>query len=678
MLIILALMAFSGCGKNESGDLSDGKLTRAEYVGLLGDSFGFDFYITEDSLFSDVSTSNEYYAAIQSAAEWEAIDAGGRFNPDDVATLQFAIESAVRAIDVNKIEKSGANINKDDLVGFYVNNIAAIDVSNLDKSIDVETAKSILAYAENYCNNLVLPQVTDMELCDGVIESPGNIILNADGCTGTITVGSYNVGDVVYFDGSDGTLARSIKITSIDGNHFTFDDATLEETFKSLYVSGTFDGRIVEVTTATSAGTASYGRDLLDEMNAYGMNYSSDSIVGYSEDDFEVTDLGVKPDIGSDHAIFTVPIYCEPPSAGSYQVGDSTANYTASGNAELVFGIKDISVTVDYSHDGWKVWKPKDVDFRLNYTSEVSFDASGYAGTTIPLGDMVIQVWGPLNVKVSLVANIGLDGQINISYTAENVASARWTKGKGLSTNMDSTPHLDAQVEATLTIEGKVLAELRVGVWKAQYGIANAQVVTGIVAVGKRDVDLLGDQPDCTDILAFVPLRVAVNQKACAITDINNNWKKEWVVWDSESSPFKLHFHFEDGQRTPGDECTRGENEVVTEDVDESGEPYDEYKIFDFVPMEFDFVELVTYTMFLDIGEDGTIQITNIPEGYSESDLVFSSDDTSVCKVKNGTVTGVSAGSTLVRIGTSDGAYEVTLAVTVRDDYSIDGGFVSL
>lgn len=675
--------ASSGSGSSSGATAGSSELTRAQFITMLGEAFGYQGCAAESIAFSDVKESDENFTAIQAAAEWGVVDAGGDFNPDKAATLEFALESAVRAIDTDDIARSGADIDTGNLPGFYVNNIAGIDISNLSSTIDSETADQILTYAKDYRNNLVLPQVAEIDFADGVIEDKGDIKLNADGQTGSFTFGDYKVGDIVYIDGGDEALARSIKITSVDGNNFTFTNATLEETLNNIHLSGTFDGAIIDVTTATSAGNASYGRELYSEISSYGMSYSSGMTEGF--DDVEFLDMGIKSDIGSDHAMFTVPLAAQPPTSGSYMAhkdadgNNTSASYDYSGNAEFRFGIKNIKVTVDYEHDFLNVLGAKKVNFKLNYDTEVTFDAKGHVGTSIPLGDMVIKVWGPVNVKVSLVANIGADGKITISYTTQNCAHAEWKRGSGVSAGHDSTPHLTVDADGTLSAEATALAELRVGIWDAQYGLANVQVTSGIVAVAKVDADLLDDEPDCCDLLIYVPLRWGVNQKGCLITDINKDWKYSQTIWDSENSPVKMHFHFEDFVRTPNDECTRGgDKEVKTEDTDENGDPYDEYKLFEFVPIEFDFVELVSYTMFVDIGETGKIEIANIPEGYSENDLVYSSDDTSICTVSGGTVNGVGAGSTIVRIGTTDGAYEVTLAVTVRDDYSVEGGFTSL
>lgn len=61
----------------------------------------------------------------------------------------------------------------------------------------------------------------------------------------------------------------------------------------------------------------------------------------------------------------------------------------------------------------------------------------------------------------------------------------------------------------------------------------------------------------------------------------------------------------------------------------------------------------------------GTIQITGIPKGYSESELVWSSDNPSVAAVSGGHVTAVGSGVAMITVRTADGMYEAFCTVSV-------------
>ena len=646
-------MALTGCGKEpaESGNGQNnvsgtGELSKAEYVGLLGDAFGYKKFESDDALFSDVPSDNTYYAEIQAGKEWGILTEEGNFSPNDKATLGFAVDAAVRAIGLDEIEASGVSVDESNLASFYVDNIAQIDVSNPDVAVTGTTAQQILEYAVDYRHILTLPQVCEVDLIDGVKEAVPGIFLNADGETGTLSDPSaYQVGDVIYWDASEHNLAQGVKITEINGNTFRYTIPNLEEVFETIHVSGTYDGTIVNIQSASDSAYAGLASDLYDEFDAYGLS---------SNGDYQLMQLanGIQTDFGGDHAVFKANI----------------------DNATFTVGIKDIKVTVDYDHEAFRPLAPKKVMAQVKFNTEVSSHIEGSISKAIPLGQVDINVAGPVTLRLKLVANLGADGEITLSYTTTNVLDVGWKKGTGISHNFKSTPHLDFEAQVTLTAEAKFLVDLRIGIWELSYSIVNAEVAAGVVATAKVEADLLGNLPTCIDVLIYVPLRWGINQEGCLLTDIIKDAKYSQTIWDSTNSPIQLHFHFEDLVRTPGDVCTRGEGEeVVQENTTEAGEPLPDYHEFKFEKVEFDFIELSSYTMYTGVGETMGIGITSTPDGYSESDLVYTVEDGSVCSVSGGVVVGKAPGSTIVKISTPDGVFTTSLAVTVNEDYKIEG-----
>lgn len=671
MLLSFLAVALTGCGKDDgvaaSGRSIDGELSRAEFIGMLGDSFGYDMYLSETDIFSDVSSSNEYYPEIQAAAEWQIIDSEGNFEPDKKASVGFALESAVRAVGTDDIAASGAAIDLNSLADFYVNNIAQIDLSDAEATIDAATARQIIEYAKDYDHGLVLPQITEMELAEGVKTAGMGVRLNADGATGVLPADQgYSVGDILFMDATDTSLARAVKITGIEGESFTFEEAPLEETYAYLNIQGTFQGKVVEAVSASDGTQVGLGQEIYDEMKAYNLSAGNG--------DYEIVNLAnsVKVDRGSDHVVFTASFDVQKSGVISENTTNGIRTGEASSNGQLVVGINNIRADVKYESEWYNPLKPKYVECNIYFDTEVSTELHGSVGASIPLGEMDVQIWGPLNLRLKLTAHLGADGNISISYTTENVATVSWKPKAGLNKNFDSKPNANLEADATLTAEATVLADVRLGVLDVAVSLANVQVTSGAVAVAKLEADLLGDQPTCADVQLYVPLKWGVNQSACLITDINSNWKFKGDIWDSTNSPVNIHMHFEDWQRTAGDVCTR-KDPVEQELTTPEGEPLEEIDPFDFEPIEFDFIELVSYAMYLGEGESLDIGFANIPEGYTQADLKYEILDSSVCSVSNGTVKANAAGSTIVKISTSDGMFTVSLAVTVNEDYSVDG-----
>lgn len=671
-VMLLFVLPLTGCGRDggvaAGGKSTEGGISRAEYIGMLGESFGYNAYVSETDIFTDVSSANQYYSEIQAAAEWQIIDSGETFEPDEAASISFALESAVRAIGTDDIAASGAAIDMDNLVDFYVNNIARINLSDREAFIDADSARQIIDYAKNYSTSLILPQITEIEFMEGVKPAGMGIWLNADGATGVLSASEgYSVGDIVFFNATDNSLARAVKITGIEGETFTFEEAPLEETYSYLNIRGTFPGKVVEAVSASDGTYVGLGQEIYDEMKAYRLAAEDGEYI------LKNLSNSVKVDKGSDHFVCTASFDVEKSASRS------DIDVKASANGKLVVGIKNISVDIVYETSEFlgipNVFDPKEIKCNLHFDTEISSEIHGSVSASIPLGEVYLQVGGPLsplNIKLMLTAHLGADGNVSISYTTANVLTAGWKESAGFHKDFSSTSKLDFEADATLTAKATLLADLRVGYKSVSKSVVNAQITAGAVAVCKTEADLLGDQPTCVDLQLYVPLEWGVNQESCIITDINKSWKYSDVIWNSENSPIKLHRHLEDWVRTSGDVCTRTdavEQELTTPE----GEPLEEIDPFDFEPIDFDFIELVSYAMYLGQGESLSIGFENIPNDYTQEDLRYEVMDSAVCSVSGGTVNGKSAGSTIVKISTADGMFTVSLAVTVNDDYSVEG-----
>lgn len=655
LLLCILVFVLTACGDRKSagsegggsdGGLGSTKISRADYIGLVGQIFGYDDYEAASDLFSDVSAGNKNYNAIQACAEWKVITAGDKFDPEQEATLEFALATAVRAIGVEDLGLD-ENVSDQSLSDFYINNIAQLDKSDLNSGLSEDTGRQILQYAFAYENDLELPQKIDIEFQEGVKEADAKISLPISGNTGSLQNGhDYVVGDVVYFAETQSHYPRGVRITAISDNQFTFEDVSVEEVFSKLEISGTFDGEIV------NAVSASDNVGILEE----------DIFYPQARTDYTMMRLanGVKMDVGKDHATFI-------------------ATVSKDGNkAEFRFGIKDIKITVDYKH-GWSVLDPKEVKLNVKYDTVIESNAEFHSSTSIPLGSLDINISGPLFVRLSLTANVGADGQMELNYTIHNTSNMGWKKGNGISKSFTSGATGKLEGEITLTAEVTAMADLRVSYYVGSESIANAQVTTGVVIIAKEDADLLGNQPTCVDVFGYVPLRWGVNQKGCLLTKINSKWRLSGVIWDSKNSKITVHLHWEDDLRTANDECTRGKGEeVVQEQEQHDGSPLDEYEIFEFTPISFDFIELKEYVTFMDPGGQYEMIFKSIPEDYTKATLVYTVEDPSVCSVNAGVVTGLNAGSTLVKIATPDGMFSVTFVVIVNYDYSIGSEWQSL
>lgn len=669
-LIILSFvlaLALAGCGDKEketvnqgNGSNSGAALTKGEWIGMLGEHFGYNDPFADTAVYSDVSSGNAYYQQIQACSEWGVITEQGTFEPGGEATWEYALQTAVRAVGIERITGAGLSVSEDTLVDFFGSNIANIGSVDLDSAITGEDAVMVLEYARNYMYGLAPVERYEYTYNEGVYEAgPEDLAFRGDGVTAVVNNGaSYKTGDVIYLVPTDVSTASAIKVTGVSGNEITYMGAEMEDVYSELQISGSYEGTIISVESAdvdlTQASLTRPGNGML-YCGGANQQYAMSSLA-HAGNRQEVVKTGAS--INGNSAHFDLAL-------GS--------------KGEFSIDISSIKVNADIDYGVFKGLKKAEATITFN--DKIVVKAEEHLSKSIPLGNVTVNLGStPCNVQFSLVLNIGFDGEVSLTYTSSVVGYIGYKKDAGLSHSVDNNnPSLDFHAEATVTVEPTLKVDLRIFGGKIidPKSIANLKVTTGVVAVAKVDVDMLGDQPACIDIYLYVPLRWAVNEDGCIMTNISSKLKHSATVWDSSNSKITKRFHWEDGVDVG--ECTRGEEEKVeTPTVDAEGQPYDEYKFFDFEELDFGIISLAAIQITLEEGESINIGINSVPGGYQASNLVYTVEDSSVCSVSGGKVTAIKNGSTTVKVSTPDGKYNTYFTVTVNGGYNDVSGFESL
>jgi len=653
-LLSLLLLAVALCGCQKSVDVleTDGNLTKGEWTGLLGKQFGYDSFESTADFYQDVSSDYAYYNEIQACAEWEILPETGAFYPDNQTTWRYAIETSVRAIGIEKLNNSdaGMEVTEDNLVEFFTDRIATVDTEVLDEAVSKADAAIILTYAYDYAANLTLVERMEYTYNEGVKEaSTEEITLKGDGSTAIVHDGtSYKTGEVIYVKPSEETAAYAVRVQSVNGNEITYEEAGIEDIYEEIQVSGTFEARVINVIPADGV-TISLAKVPMEQ----NFIYASCMEVPYKKETKN--------------------------NRGTVLTGINASGNNVKFNANVGEGvtldvaISNIVASPDVDFGILKGLKKASVTMSFEDSVTATYQAE-HMSKQVPLGTVEVALGAtPLTARFSLVANLGFDGKVTLTYTSKVVAMVNYQSGKGLSKSVSNeNPACDFHADATITVEPCVKAELCC----LGRGLANVKVTSGVVAIANVDVDLLGDEPSCIDVYMYVPLRWAVNEDGCVMTSISDKLKASGVVWNSENSPINKRFHWEDGELVAA--CTRGKEKVETEPVDEDGQPYDEYKIFDFEEIVFGVIKVASQNIYLSTGETMAIGIISVPDGYSTGNLIYQPDNASVCTVSNGTVKAVGSGSTTLRISTPDGRFSVYVTVIVEAEYNDTSGFQSL
>lgn len=640
LLLFILVFGMTACQKNSKTGITENvgsevhELNKDEFVGMLGDTFGYHTSESDGAYFEDVSSSNSYYNQIQACAEWEVIDTEKSFNPSDKATWQYAVVSCVRAIGLEDIE-DGKNTGTlgNDLVAYFTENIANFDTSGLDNAIDSANARILLDCAKQYADEIEFEQKFEPIYNEGVIEAKeGDIQFKGDGKSAfVIGNAGYKAGDIIYIPPTQSSVAQAIKVESVEDNLIKYSSAGVDDVYESLVVKGNYEGQVISAV-GTSNSDAAINVSSLEQIPGH-TSYDSDFVAT------KVTTSG-------NSVIYTADL------------GDG---------GTLTVAIKDISLKADVELGFFTV---KKANATLNFTDSINVDYKfdKTVSKSFNLGKMTVNVGPtPLAVVVTLDVTVGANGEVTLNYSTDVCASIKFEKGKGIAPSITtSNENCDFHADITVTAKPKLTVDLRA----LGKSIVNANVTTGVVAIAKIDADLLGNEPLCIDLFIYVPLSFGVNENGCLVTDLFKNAKYRNDIWTSENSKVQMHKHWEDG--TEVGECTRGkEKEVEVGNVDEDGAPWEPEEFFeDFEEMDVKMLWLDAQILYLTKGESSSIAITEIPEGYSESELVYKSEKTSVCTASGGEVTGVDEGSTTVEISTKDGKYKAYFTVVVEYEYN--------
>lgn len=654
--LMLGLLTICGCGKSDaaSSENSEGNAvyTRGDWIEDLGEKFGYMQPLTEEQLFKDVSQDMSCYSIVQACAEWDVIDTGSDFLPKDEVTWEFAVDSAIRAIGVEKLERAGYDMSTETSMSFFTGNIAQVELADWSEVITKEEAEQVLTYVSNFEDSLVFPQIEEAVFNDGVQElTEKDICLKGDGKTAIVLNDAvYQSGEIIYLNNTVTGEVTAFRVESMEDNILTYSVVTGEEVFESVSVHGTYEADFSEVIVGSAEQTVYFVNGVM-----YGGNdpYMQKPLF-IPQDKYEVVPTAtiVEASLGSDSASFKV--------------------YDASGSWTAEAGIDNFKVDVNFEK---KLIGIKEASLKITYDDYVKLSTELHEADTIPLGELPIQLPYGLKVEVSFFLNIGVDGEASITYTSDVVAEVSYKSGAGLRTKIsNNNPTLDFKAQITVALEPLVKADLQ---WLEQ-SLLNAKLTTGIVASVNVDDDLLDDEPCCCDIKAYVPFRWAVNEDSCLVTYLFKNAKVSKTVWNSTNSPFQWEWHYEDYVLV--EKCTRGEEKVEAPLVTEEGKPLDEYKIFDFEEISFGMIKLISYNMYLEKGETLEIGFSKFPDNISRQDLVYEVvDSDGVCSVDaNGYITANAPGATNVKISTEDGKYNAYLTVIVAEDYHDTSSFVPL
>ena len=148
LALILLLSTLASCSisslKDDSVAGEDNKLTIGQWLTMVNDAFGMQSYTEETPYFKNVGTNNQYFTAVQIAAEWEVIDRNKSIDVNKSLNWETALVTLVNA--GNFIDVSSNNSDK---IKYAIDNFDnSIKNDWMNKNISMEKAVTLLAIAQ--------------------------------------------------------------------------------------------------------------------------------------------------------------------------------------------------------------------------------------------------------------------------------------------------------------------------------------------------------------------------------------------------------------------------------------------------------------------------------------------------------------------------------------------------
>ena len=182
-------------------------VSKGDYITALMNEVGLSGTDTEEQFFANVTSDLPCYDAVQAAVEWDILSAEEDFDPDEKATIEFAVKAAESAIAHDNITEEITFVDKN---------------TDLEAECPVELAESIIAKAKDYRLG-----ATKREAFDNIVINENVVNFDASEITAVaedeFTFNSFGdetpeSGDIFIADSEYGQTAEKIESVTDNGD----------------------------------------------------------------------------------------------------------------------------------------------------------------------------------------------------------------------------------------------------------------------------------------------------------------------------------------------------------------------------------------------------------------------------------------------------------------------------
>ncbi len=544
---------------------------------------------------------------------------------------------------------------------FFENNKLFKRKVNDDSLISEDEALNVVDRAVKSINNKEFVSKYEIKEKDNI-----NYLNNYIYSNNTLnTTSEYKSGDYLYLE-NDNVYK---KVVSKDGkNEYTLVDVSFDEIIEDLYIQDSFElnmdeaidipgGEIEEsVYTNNSRNLLASSKRKSFKAKGYNVSYS------FSKSNINAR---ISKNTNGVNMFFDIAISG---IKSSYKW-----NYKSGKLDDAYFKVsyktvEEVGVSIGRYKNYYLDLKDKDASSFLSSIKSITSKYDDEVEASIKICEIKTPIAGipSLYFNVDVLAKIYTSGKVEIVFSNDKVSGFEIKDGNfrlindddrdvdfkigstskavlGLNFNIQALGKYLMDVELDAGIKGKVSTTLHVYDSDDNHSIQESDLVYSTVdelSYENEDVKV------CGDISLNWLLEFRINTSKTLLYKLGFWYKKE--ILNEKNQLFGNKTHIENFVLV--DKCTRKdrlkkskENTIISSDK----------------------ILLEKYSKVVVKNDSYTIEIKALPSGYSSSDLLYTSKDTSIASVGNGVVNAIELGACEIVISTSDGKYSTSLNILV-------------
>lgn len=584
----------------------DGDITRYEWMEMLCEQEGITEYENIESYYPDVVAGNVYYSYIQSAVEWEVLNASGAFEGDLPASGKFIALTAMKTIGQEKIRlylKDDKDITEKVYLELAEDN-GLVEEEQFTRGFSKEECEQVLAVLKDLqFGKFWKDDYADIVYRDGVVELSSRDVVksNADGSEILVTkqvADSLEVGNRIVFEQKSTGLkmAREVREINSDGT-LLLDPAELDEVAETLVVSDIAELTFNDIVNYYGLKETDIGKNNLNNWQA------SENFVNTKVFSMQKNSKGFKISLSTDDEERLDDEETGQKESDENEADQKDTDEKEAENKEKQGEMKNLSVAVTDNETGTSYTLPIDVRIKSknDYSAEIDIDKicvgaqvnysrgvqyadaavdvhAAFSGeiqaeeekkiplfkTPVPLGN------GLIGVEVQINVILSIDGSISFETEFPVQAAVCYEKGKGLRNLKQEASVENPRIEANCDVSAFLRIEPVLVVLDC-CRVLDVEADTGITA--SANVVSHPDSQICADISASFPV---ITISVCADDEDDTligslGLFAEWEIITSEHAPFQPGMHYEylaDNTSQFVDKCTYNEDGAKTKEDD--------------------------------------------------------------------------------------------------------------